>query len=262
MSRWKRPGKYQFCVQLGLDRDQTAFAQHQQLTRLAPELIAVFDRFQLPATWAVTSSMLGCLLDQRLSCGHEVALLADHTWLPDRLTKRNLLQHIDEQRQAADDLGLTWQALVSRDTELRDHANTLFAAEFRVLGTQGVFPARRPWTPQPGATVERQAILCIAPSATFPGCGRWLGAADPGFAAKKTLLRAIRLGVTEHLRIDAAGMLANPAGLIKSLSRVLGHAARLRDAGRLTVETIAQAATRSCPASGAPSSHSILRPAA
>lgn len=253
MSRANQTGNFQFCVEMGLNPNQTALSQHRQLGVLAEMISMAFDRHGLKATWAVANPGYAFVEEaiKPLVSRHEVALLVDDSVLE---LRHRLLEAEERQLKITT---LVLDRALSRDEQTQLAKN----------GISAVRPAapaidQRTFAKSPIHMSKRQGVLQFSASAVFPGTGRFLGAADPAYAGKHILHRAMKRGSAEQLSIRVAELLDSPSRRVKSLSKLLAHAARLQQAGRIQVETIRTAARRCCPNAGTASARSILKPAA
>ena len=245
-------GVLQLCFDMGLRPDQTAIAQHHELGQLAYALSQALDRSDLPATWGVANPNLSFVseaigLD---TTRHEIALLVD--------SSADVRSRLAEAKRT----GVNISTLICR-TEINGiDSGRLSKRGITAVSSPASFDQHRRYSRGLSRVEKGHGILEFTPSALFPGRGRWLAAADAAFAAKKILLRAIHTGSTEQLRLHVHEMLERPASYLKAFSRFLSYVVRLRQAGRLEVESVRASTLRHCPATPGKSARSILRPAA
>lgn len=138
---------------------------------------------------------------------------------------------------------------------------------WEVLAAQGVDMVRTPWNREvsrprlPRPERLRHGVLLFPATASFPACGRFLGAWDVGFRAKQSLARSLQHKGFEHLVINAAAVEQLGERGWHALERMLRLLARLRDAGRLEVESMSQTAERLKPVRSGQGQRSILKAA-
>ncbi len=261
MPRTRKPGRLQFCIELGLSPNQTALSQHRQLVVLAEMLSGTLHHRGVSATWAVADPGLGFIRETLSSSkSHDLALLVDHSWALN--DEEQFARELNRRLSIAIDNRLQVRSLVfARHCEVR-WLRPISKCNLNVVRWDGLRDTTASYTRASVHELTKQGCLHLNSSALFPGTGGILSGGDMSFAAKRVLHRAMKQGSTEHVSICVADMLAAPARTVRALDRMLVHAVRLERAGRIQVETIQQATTRLCPTATGKRAHSILRPAA
>lgn len=256
-----RTGHFQFCVDLGLPADQTALAQHREMSLLAEQLVGTFARHEIAATWATTQSVESPVVDaiRFADANHEIALLGDQSWLSESIRRDKIVSHFAENMKHAAEIGKPLTTLV-----LRDAAPESLYVVFKKRGINTLRPIVKK-----GATRDSQRDpalkingMWLAPAtAVFPARGSLLGRFDIGFRGKQVLNRARLKKTSEQLTIVASEMMESPTAALRSLDRILSYASRFRDQQSVVIETLEKATLRWHPRRIAPQ-RSVLRPAA
>ena len=76
-------GLFMVSVDLDADIDNPAQANARTLHDAADQLVTLFDRHQIPATWAVADPAHSAATDlvRQSRIGHEIAILGDRAWV-------------------------------------------------------------------------------------------------------------------------------------------------------------------------------------
>ena len=241
-----RFGNFQFCIDLGLNADQTAISDHQRLSDLTTELFSLFAEHQVPATWAPSFTMADRVAEliKGSNVAHELALLGQAEWIGDSARREHVVQSLGEHLRSAEKFELPITSIVLRDSGGDVH-HDLFAKN-------GIRVIRQPLDRklQPKATrdpvVTRKGAWYVEASAKLPSTGMILGRFDVGYRGKQVLRRSLKRRAAEHLAISATELLANPK-FMKPLAQIVRHAARLQSAGRIRCETLAGSVARMQP---------------
>ncbi len=241
-----RFGNFQFCIDLGLDADQTAISDHQRLSNLTSELFSLFATHQVAATWAPSFTLAGRVAEsiKGSNIGHELALLGHAGWMGDSIRREHVAQSLGEHLRSAKQFDLPLTSVVLRDSEGEVHHDLFAKNGIRVVRQ----PLDRNVTPKAtrDPVVTRKGAWYVEASAKLPATGMFLGRFDVGFRGKQSLRRSLKRRAAEHLAISATELLANPK-FMKPLTQVVRHAARLQEAGRIRCETLAESVARMQP---------------
>jgi hypothetical protein len=261
MSASPSRGVLQICVHSALECDQSSLAAHRLLNDISEKTAAILCQLQLPVTWALSNRSIESLSGIRTGGPNqqEIALLADASWCSPETSRRALVGELCHRLDLFrnQDLGVT--TLVLSDTDIGDHVRALPKAGIQVVRRQidELIHRRTRSTANP-----RYGVLMVTPSALIPGRPGLLVRWDRAYSAKQILWKSISRRSAQHVVIDLGKIVAMPKSHMRRLERWLRLVARLKDAGRLEIELLKDAAGRRCPAAKERSSHSILRPAA
>ncbi len=258
-----KPGYFQFCLDLGLESDQTGLAEHRQLVDLTGQVVQLFERYQVVATWAMHQPVISRLADAVRSSGlqHELALRTDGCWAGPSVGRKAILahlrQHVDETREH--DVAVT--SIVLRH-DMSQHEDLLFKSGLRVVCSGLASASSRKSTGD--SAFPRNGMWHTRSTAAFPAAGRLLGRFDQGYQAKRILRRSLQGKQIEQLSVSMSAIIrsSQPAVLLKSLGKVVRHAAKLQAAGNVRCETLSMARARWQPPAQRRSQQSVLRPAA
>ena len=260
MARNSKTGYVQFCVDLGAAKASTDLTQHQRLVDLTADLVALFDRHKIVATWGLNSYLSARQTDTILGSRqqHEIAWLGDASWLGPKVPRAEVAEHLRESRRQAEERGAEVSTLLLRDSETIEHLDLLpkyGVSAVRVVPTDQTVRRRPPKAPTGG-------VWQVATTGAYPATGRFLGRWDGAYRAKRALQRALQSGTTEHIAVVAASLLAAPARSMAQLERLVALASRLQTVRKLRCETILDAGHRWQPVRPGRPQQSVLRRAA
>lgn len=253
-------GVIQICVHCALDSDQSSLSAHRHLIDLAAELAATMQRFELPATWALSDRNLEALDGVVKSTENfEVALLADASWCQPQISRREVVSELVRRLDLFRNRHFDVSTLVLHNADLGQHVEALKRESIQVVRRQADALAGQI---RSSITSPRYGVLMITPSAVLPGRPGFVARWDHAYIAKRSLWKAISQRSTQHVVIDLGKLMRLTVSSRRRVARWLRMVARLRDAGRLQIELVHQAPARRCPSQQGQSSRSILRPAA
>lgn len=243
-------------IDLELDIERRVATEQRILGEVTAELIALFDCYQLAATWAVADPVVSAATESILAGNqpHEIAVLGDHTWVGSTAGRERFSKELTRRVNGARAVGLPLSTIVLRDAPLVENHDLLIKQGIRVLRGPVRGPSRRVFTTQPRAV--RFGLWEVTASCVVPTVGRWRSGG--GFAACRMLGRAAARPSFTHLVVDAQGIVDVGLGGLRVVQRVLRYAAQHRDRGVLAVETLAASATRLAPRRTRSPARSIL----
>jgi hypothetical protein len=235
-------------------------SREQCLDTLRPQLLAILNRYQIPATWAVADPRMSVATESILAAapGHEIAVLGDRSWMGPGAGRARLARELFRRFDAARHAGISVHTLATRNVASVADTDLLIAHEVRAIRNPPVAtPAdARRLAPAPLRYGIWQAPVAIA----TPGPQAWW--LPENWPLQREINRTISRQGTLHLAIDAVQLVDRGSRWLAILEAVLKHAAARRDAGKLAIRTIGQLADQALAARGSVPTRSILRPAA
>ena len=260
----QRYGNFQFCIDLGLDADQTAISDHQNLAELGNEIIGLFNQHDIAATWATSLCMSGRVADaiSKSPLEHELAILGRSDWVGSNVRRAVVAESLNDFLRESRNLNQPLSSVVLRDSDVDSHHELFVRNGINVVRrpVKGEHAISRRVTRDP--VVTRRGAWYVAATAEFPTIGSIISRFDVGFRAKKVLKRSIGRRAAEHVAISATDIMANPKSM-NALVQIVRHAARLQSADRIRCETLRQSVARMQPSGVTVTpQRSILRPAA
>lgn len=198
-------------------------------------LLEIFSKHRLPATWAVSnpgrSQLASLVLASPLR--HEMAILADSSWIGSRAGRTRLAMELARRTDAATTAGIVVRTLALRETSLLDHWDLLAKHRIRVVRNAVV-------TQTPSAFVRPRAarvgVWHTSPSARLPDDTRWW----PERSGHRAV-QAAAAGALVHLLID--GPRCDQRHL-RIVDRVLAYAAQCQASHMIHVATLEAAVAR------------------
>lgn len=226
-----------FSVELELAIDRPALHRQQRLDRLSGELIGLFERHQLPATWAVAdparSAATAAIAASALR--HEVAVLGESSWLgrgAGRLRiERELARRIGGARQA----GIAVSTLLLRNVSEPLDLDLLLEQQISAVSYSGMA------SPPSQRSGDRHFGVWHAPAAwRLPLAPHWWQPVR--WQAARRLWQASRRQRIEHVAIDGDALVDQGERGLAQIAAIVKLAAKLRAERKLSVRTLAEIA--------------------
>jgi hypothetical protein len=230
------------------------------LAKVTEQLFEMFNRHQLPATWAVGdpahSAATGLVAASNTK--HGLALLGDRYWIGKTAGRtrfaRELARRVSQSRTA----GIEAVTLVPRVAPVAEHVDLVVKHGIRaVVATRGESKKRES---AGGVRPLHYGVWEFAASERMPLRSPWF--AGGSWQLFRAVGRAARRASTAHVIIDAAEVAASGRAATRSIDRLLRRVAKLQARGLVQVETLGTAAQRLSDMPAPRPQQSILRRAA
>ena len=260
MSAGQGAGTLIISIDLELDVDHHDDRLDGQLDAVRSQLLELTGQFRLPATWAVADPLLSAATESIVAAkhGHEIAVLGEQAWVGPGCGRVRLRRELVRRFTAARKAGINVSTLALRNayqvpdldlllehgvTALRDAVKASSPARYKALTPPVRFglwqpPAARPLVANKGWRFVEM------------------------WRTRREIRKCIRRRQMLHLQLDAAALAAAPEPIVAVVIPTLSYIASKRDAGQLTVRTIAELAKDALNERAGLPSRSILRPAA
>ena len=241
-------------------RKNTTSLQHQREVRSAGnDLIRLFDKYQIPATWAIAEPGRCGKSDPIVgsSVGHEVAIQGDVVWKMDDVNRAAFAGHLSESVARAADREVPVQSLVG--LKVKDsHIDLLIRNSISSLRSTSSGHGRTVRWAEPQQI--RFGVWDLPESYRFPGPKSWISD-----LTKLSVQRSIKAAAAKrrplHLVVDAEGVAESKATHLFVLEGVLECAAKYRHANQLRTETLTNSVKIITARPAAKSAQSILKAA-
>lgn len=260
MSSHPAQGTLTLSVDLEHDHVDVTLSQQRALDEVSGELVELFRRHQIPATWAVADpavSLERSRLDISRRAG-ELALLGDSSWVGREAGRARFARELSRRIAQARNVGLQIATLSLRTPLPIEHCDLAIK--------EGIRAVRQPLEMSRGSRSVhsvRFGLWGFAVSRALPGTSRWLPGGGGNRAARYEIDRAAAENTQTHLAIDAARLAQRGPASLRIVERVVEHAMRRRDGGILRIATMSEVVdTLGQDNRAQQPSRSILRPAA
>jgi len=245
-------------IDLELDIDQRATACQRSLDEVTYALLGFCRRHKLAATWAVADPFVSAATECVTGEGvpHELAILGDPLWVGFLVPRQRFARELDRRVHGARAAGLPLTTLALRRTTLQNDAD--------LLVKQGITAVRTSIVDQDDVVGERPEPLRFGVwkfpvTVSLPSVDNFWALGGPPRRARRLLRRIVRQGGLMTLAIDGSELVDQGRRGLQIVERVLNYAAQRRDAGELTVETLAATAQRLAATHQSAPSRSILQ---
>ena len=221
----------------------------------------IFQRYQIPATWALgdlhgeLSTRLAA--DAESAVGAEIALLGDRSWISRESGRTRFARQLTRHLDTAAELDITVSTLALRDTRLDDHLDLLVKHKINVV--RGPAAVGDDSQSQLRPLSLRYGIWRAPAAIMIPAIGGWLPFRLA--PARRAVRRAMSGASMAHFCIDVERISQDAARQLSSIERTLKYVAQRRDQGLIQVLTLRQMASQLLPVRTAPIARSILRAA-
>lgn len=214
------------------------------------QLLKTLKRLQIPATFSTPSPGSDGLIEmlRAESLRHELAVLADATWVGPGVGRTHFARELARRVEAATARRASLRTIVVSDAELTTNLDLLVKHRISVV--------RSPQHTGFQAQSLRFGIWQAPISFTLSSTGRWQFG-GPDWAINRALSRASRSHGLVHLVVELE-TLQNHATLV-SLERILTTVQRRRNKGLVTAVTMQGLVARLAPQRQAASAKSVLR---
>jgi hypothetical protein len=246
-------------IDLELDIQTSDPLAEERLDDVRTRLIAETAALGIPATWAVADPVRSAATESILAggIGHELAVLADRSWVGPGCGRTRLDRELGRRFDAARRSGIPVSTLALRNAPTAVDVDLLL--DHGITAIRGPAAATASLARKVGMPPIRFGIWQAPAAWRIPTESRWWF--PRSWPVRRELRRAILRGSLLHLDIDAAGLVGQGQGLA-AVQMVLRLIAAEMAAGRLQVETIAAVAQRELRQRDSVPSRSILRGAA
>jgi hypothetical protein len=247
-------------VELDPIADSAQIERHRGLADLTSRLVEAFDSHRLPATWAVNdpAHSAATTLVIRSAVPHELAILGDPNWLGPTAGRTRFARELARRVSQARAAGINVCSLVPRVESVKRHIDLVLKQQITAIA--GVDPPPQVAFPWPTPHALHYGVWEIPVTARLPH--RWLWFFEGGWPVYRKVGQAVRDTATFHLSVDVPSLEQQGRRAEKSVTRLAGRIARLRDRGLIRVETLGSAAARLADLPAATPQQSILRRAA
>ncbi|MFC1758961.1 hypothetical protein ACFL2H_09360 [Planctomycetota bacterium] len=241
-------------------RTNTTSLQHQREVRSAgSDLMRLFNKYQIPATWAVAAPGQDPKTDPILASNvsHEIAIQGDAVWATEKVNRASFAGHLSESVARAADRGVMVHSLVGLNVK-GSHTDLLVKNAITTLRSA------RPGSHRSVRWIEphqvRFGVWDLPESYRFPGPKTWLSE-----ITKMGLQRGVKTASARkrplHVVVDAEKVASSKASCLKTLEGVLECAAQYRHSNQLRTETLTDSVELITTRPAVSSARSILRAA-
>lgn len=242
-------------VDLELPVDQWSTTERRALDEIAPQLVDLFDRLCIPATWAVADPLLSAATErlQASQIDHEIAVLGDTTWVGSQASRGRFAGELSRRVLRARAAGLATTTLVPVDPVDETHLDLL--VKHGITAVRGPLQATAP-------QALRFGVWQLPATLRLPVESGWLHRAVRGLIVRSSLRRTAAGRGLFHLIVDGPrlGLAGRPA--LRSLERLLRYADSRRRQHQLEAITMSEAAARLSHTPSILPARSVLRKAA
>lgn len=253
-------GRLLLSIDLELDVAQQGAVQTRRLDAVAAALLALCQRRQLAATWAVADPARSAATEMIRAAGEsqELAVLGDHTWVGAGAGRQRFARELARRFDTARSEGIAARTLVLRNVPLGDHLDVVARHEVTAVRP----PIRGRSVPTSGGPeLLHYGVWGFAPTAIVPGTVRWWPGSGGELNAVERVAHGAARGSVVHLAIDAPRIVDQGEPALELVERVLERAADCCDAGFLRSTTLGDLAGHLLERRTASGQRSILRSA-
>ena len=243
-----------FSVELELAIGRPSHERQQRLDHVAGELLALFSRHQVPATWAVADPARSAATPAlwKTGLGHEIAVLGESSWIGRGAGRLRVERELARRFGGARSAGMSVGTLILRNVAGQVDLDLLLAHNITAVS-------------MPHGTAERTAetlrfgVWQAPPPWRLPLAPRWW--MPLGWQAARHLHETVSRRQVLHVSIDGDALVDQNRGLEQVLS-IVGQTAELRSAGKLLVQTLGELGSENLAQRSAQPAKSLLAPAA
>jgi hypothetical protein len=233
--------------------------RHRGLAKVTEQLFEMFNRHDLPATWAVGdpahSAAAGLVAASKTK--HDLALLGDQYWIGKTAGRTRFARELARRVSQSHTAGIETVTLVPRVASVAEHIDLVVKHGIRAVVSTSEATAKR--APIAGPRAMHYGVWEFAATERLPLKSSWIPGG--GWKLFRTISRAARDAASFHLVIDAAAVESAGRSATNSIERLTRRIAKLRDRGLVQVETLGAAAERLSDRPVATPQRSILRAA-
>lgn len=221
-------------VDLELEVGKLCGADNERLDAATAGLIALCEKHELPATWAVADPARSAATEsiRQTWQGHELAIVGDRTWIGLGAGRLRFSRELARRVGAARHAGLKVTSLVTRQAIVANHLDLLvrhgITAVAPLAGSMGAGAAQ----------ALRYGVWEVAFTNRLPIIAPWWQLAGSELELHHRLALAAGNGRTIHLAITAAQLLETGIEGLEMLDRAFAQIALWRSEGKIGVETL------------------------
>ena len=218
-------------VDVGGATPDMAMKHHREITDLSNQIVDLFDRFQIAATWAVADPSNEFQTDRIVTSRqkHEIAILGDAICPNGAANRSFLLSALRKNLSKAESHNVHVESLVGIEVS-PENTDVLVRSNISALRTKG----QTNWS-QP--QLVRFGLWNVPESCRFPGTRNWLTE-----FTKMRFQRMVRTAAARrksiHLVIDVERIGQSKTAQLKTLEGILSCASRYRDNHELEAKTL------------------------
>ena len=239
-------------------RTNTTSLHHQREVGAAGnDLMRLFDKYRIPATWAVAEPGRDPKTDPILASNvaHEIAIQGDAVWSADTINRASFAGHLSESVARAADCEVDVRSLVGLNVK-ESHTDLLVKHAITTLRSARTGKRRSVRWIEPQQI--RFGVWDLPESYRFPGPKSWLSE-----ITKMSIQRSVKAAAARkrplHLVVEAERVAESKLAHLKTLEGVLECAAKYRNANQLKTETLTDSVKLITARPFIQSSKSILR---
>mgnify|MGYP006908257136 FL=1 len=255
----RRPGGVlTISIDLEFDVEQRLHVRHGDLGALTTRLVRLFERANLPATWAVADPAYSAATEEILASAphHEIAILGDATWIGGHAGRTRFARELTRRITGAETRGCAVSTLAMAGSGPLALLDFLVQHRVSAVRTHASAPGGTTSTVHPQSL--RFGVWNAVVSHPFPEMPRAL-LGDPTHRVRRAI-RRLSAGENIHWAINGPAILQADSGLA-AVERVLDLVTRQRQKAALRIETVRQLVHRISHRRTHPGATSILRKA-
>ncbi len=248
-------------VDLELDALQSRPQQQRSLTRVATQLLQLFAKHRLPATWGLADPAVSPSTEllTRSNIPHEIAVLGDSMWVGSSGGRVRFSRELQRRVGQAREAGLPVTSLMLRNVNLDAHLDLV--VKNGITAVRGPASAcRKSEFNQPQSLYA--GLWLMWPSRVLPGVSRYWPGGGSVRATRRGLEQSVQRREVFHLLINSEELTERGWLALHGIESVLRRAAKLRSQGRLEIVTLSGAVGLLSNVRQTAPARSILRPAA
>jgi hypothetical protein len=252
-------GQISISVDLELDPQRPHHLQ-PDLDVVRQELIGLFASLGIPATWAVADPLYSAATESILAAGknHEIAVLGDEAWLGPGCGLMRLARELDRRFAAARQAGIPATTLAIRSISKMPELGLLCEHGVRALCPPAI--ARRPKATGEGRVWLSGRLWQPPGPWRFPLASGWWS--WKAWSVWRAIQEVVDTQSTLHLRLEASQLVGAPHKALCWLAQLLARLVDDRQAGRLSIRTLAEQASEALRTSATPSPAPSIIPSA
>jgi hypothetical protein len=248
-------------IDVAIPIERTSAAAANLLDQACERLLAMLNKCQLSATWAIDEPAHWAFSKrlQATSRFHEIAILASAEWIGSAAGRNVFAQELGRRVLASRAADLDVTTIVPHESAIDDHLDLLVRHEITAVRGIVDLDSRATRLAQPNQL--HYGLWEMPGSLSLPRCSRWLPGGGGVWKARRGIRRAVANGEIFHVVLDVAALVEGGPKAERVVQRVLQIAAQHQASDGLRAMTLAQVAQHLTPVRNTASSRSILRAA-
>lgn len=241
--------------------ERTSTAAASLFEQACERLLAMLDKCQLSATWAIDEPAYWAFSKrlQAASQTQEIAILASPEWIGSAAGRNVFSQELGRRVLASRAADLNVTTVVPHESAIDDHLDLLVKHEITAVRGIVDLDGRATRAAQPNQL--HYGLWEMPGSLALPQRSRWLPGGGGVWKARRGIRRAVATGEIFHVVLDVAALVEGGPKAEQVVQRVLQVASQHQAAGELLAMTLSQVAQHLTPVRNTASSRSILRAA-